>query len=309
MAVFFPARRPSVGLSFTPSAIRLAAVRRFPFRTPRIRSVKERPLPPGLLAPALDAPHIQDVDRFVKELSALMGRGRNRAVGVSLPDEAAALRLLSFEQLPSRAAERETLIRWRLQQDTTMPSTPRRLWYRIYPGHPLIHVLAAVPNEPAFAQYEQVWNATGLLPMSVGCETLLLFDSLRRAMTAGPDYGFVHCGETAVTVLAVRQWTPVFLRRKPAPPQHGAVMEDIVGTVQYCEDRFPRRQPAAAMPLYWVETHPAAEPQVSLEGGARCAGQAPVNVVPILDGFLPATAELPALTREFFTAAASVGAA
>src|SRR5829696_7629099 len=120
MASLFPGHRPSIGISFHSSAIRQVAVRRFPFRVPRIRWARERLLPSGVLVASADVPHITKAECVLGELKTLMRDVRDRTVAICLPDEIATMRLLSFESLPGPQPEKEALIRWRLGQETTI---------------------------------------------------------------------------------------------------------------------------------------------------------------------------------------------
>jgi hypothetical protein len=261
--------------------------------------------------PSPDGPHMTDPECVASELRALIRNQNERTVAVSLPDEVATMRVMSFEKLPGRRSEIEALIRWRLQQETTYRFEQHRLLYRLYPAQPLIHVLAVLINEIALAQYESICEAAQLLPMAVSCETLQLFDLLQGALMSGDEYFFVHRGSTVVTFIAVRERAPVFLRRKTIKSE-ADVVPDIIGTLQYFRHQYAGSSGSTTVPLYLVDTTaasvsdggPPAEPfSLTLSSLIRAAA---VDIIPVR---WPITGRVigPSLMPGFFPALACVG--
>ncbi|MBK5281962.1 MAG: hypothetical protein JJE16_07745, partial [Nitrospiraceae bacterium] len=112
----------------------MVALRRTPLCLPVVTRVLERPLSAGWLTPATAAPNIADMESLRQELRALTETVRDRAVAVSLPDDAATIGLFTFDALPEREQERQAVIRWRFQQDGNLRMGTERLVYRVYPG-------------------------------------------------------------------------------------------------------------------------------------------------------------------------------
>lgn len=256
ISTLFPVHRPSVGISLRASALSLVGLRRRPFCRAVVVCADTRALASGVLTPAATGSNMADGESLGRELRALAGPRRDRAVAVSLPDDSATIGLFSFETLPMQPAEREAIIRWRFQQEANLRVGNERLFYRSYPGESSVSVLAAVMDETVLAQYVSALVAANLLAVSIGFETLQLFDVFQGMMQPGPESYFVHHADGLLTCIALRDGRPLFMRKRRVSGQGERVREELIGTLQYFYDRFPRSNGSKSdcSPLYYVET-------------------------------------------------------
>ncbi|MGH7206076.1 MAG: hypothetical protein ACREI2_07700 [Nitrospiraceae bacterium] len=264
----FPVHRPTIGLSFSAQALSLVEVRRSWFRNPCVRRLSDRPLPPGLLRPSPSELNVTDVEALVGEVRALKESSRIRAVAVSLPDRCTQIALFEFETLPQQKADCEAVLRWRFQQDLNSSGGDMRLVYRAFrasgaaatpesQGAVAQRVLVAAIRQDILAQYEQVCEAAGLLPVSVGFTTLQLFDLWRPVMTRAAELFFARRTDDQFTFIAVRHGHPIFLRLKPVRPATANLSEELLGTLQFFEDQYPPQSEgsdARTAPLFLLDS-------------------------------------------------------
>ena len=81
------------------------------------------PLPAGAVTPSLTAANISDRDAVVRALSAACQSVGVKPARVALviPDVAAKVSLVRFEQTPARRDDLEQLIRWQVKKSTPFP--------------------------------------------------------------------------------------------------------------------------------------------------------------------------------------------
>ncbi len=269
----FPFRRPSIGLNIGARSLSLIEIRRDWGRGRQgagLRRCSERDLPDGLVRLSASAPNVSDVAALAREIRALWGGRRPVSVALTLPDLCTRIALFDFEALPSKTAERETLLRWRFQKDFTMPAANLRLSYQVFRTTPP-RVLAVGVRNNIVGQYEQACEEAGLLPVSVGLPSLRLFDLCRPAMQAALAAGvnelfFLHVAEGSFSFFALRDRCPIFLRTKLLHNGHSSdpstLADEVLATLQFYGDNYPLAQdglPAALRPLFVVGAPPSCE--------------------------------------------------
>jgi len=252
----FPVHRPSVGVSLRSCALRVVTCRHVPFAKPAIARAVERTLPPGTMKTSPGAPAIQDMEAVIRELRDAVGTKKDRAVALSLPDDVATIGLFGLDALPPDRKEREALLKWRLHQDARSTARAERLVYRLFQGERMVYALVAAVEQSVLDQYAALCGAVGRLPVSVGFETLQLFDAFRAAMTDHEEYFFVHMNGESLTLLAVRDGCPLFIRKRRMTAQAERIRDEVIGTLQYFDDHLPRPRTMqqAASPLFFLST-------------------------------------------------------
>ncbi len=268
----FPIRRPHIGLSISHRmvcAVEIGRDWRSGWRGLRLRQCRSRELSTELVRPSATEPNVSNVTALSDQLQALLDGRRSLSVALSLSDLCGRVALFDFETLPSKAAEREALLRWRFQQDLNVPAADVRLAYRVFRAGPTqFRVLAAVVRLDILDQYERACEEAGLWPVSVGMASFRLFDLCRpaiKAATRSDELFFAHTGEGCFSFVALRRGVPVFLRVKPVRNgTAGGVVtpaaqlgDELVATLQFYQDLYPVRgaegmEPAPARPLFLV---------------------------------------------------------
>jgi hypothetical protein len=268
MSFFFPVHRPRTGLSFTERGIALVELRRG-WHRPGIVRIHERTLPAGVLALSVSEPNVKDRDTLAKELRALVITSSERTLAVCLPDRVCHLAVFPFETVPSRARDRDPILRWRFQHEEHVTVGDARILHRVFPvqgampmppgrkleGQVTAFVLAMAIKRSVLDQYEQVCRQAGVLPISISCAALWLFDFYRPVMTQAAELFFVHQASDSMTFFAMRQGMPVFCRMKGQRREPADMMREIWSTVQFYDDLYPPGGTAAdscSVPLYMV---------------------------------------------------------
>jgi hypothetical protein len=190
-----------------------------------------------------------------QELRAFTAPLSDRAVAVTVPDECASIGVFSFDTLAGRHEERESVIRWRFQQEADVKLGGEQLVYRLFPGEKSVSVLAAAIHESVLKQYLALFDAARLLPVSIGFETFQVFDTFHESIEPGPERFFVHYNGQTLTLLALQHGRPVFLRKRRLTASGSHVHNELIATLQYFDDRFFRvRTEETAAKLYFVDT-------------------------------------------------------
>jgi len=160
-------------------------------------------LPPGLIQPSPVEPNITDPGALATRLRALtqpeahggsavhrlMAQARAqvpRPVALIVPDLCVRAVIFRLDNVPTRSAEREALIRWRLGQEQLFPlvgakvvSQPLSTNGKRSAGPQTI--LAVAIQEAVLHQYEAACESVGLAPMQVDVVSFRLFNLWARA--------------------------------------------------------------------------------------------------------------------------------
>lgn len=241
----YPIRRPTLGLQISSHTMTLVEVRRDWRRGGHgwhLKACRRIDLPEGVIRLSSTELNLLDVQAVTHQLKGLL-EGRRRCVAVSLPDHCARIALFDFDTLPQKPAEVEAILRWRFQNDLNLAVGKSRMQYRVFrtatgaakAEKPTVRILVAAVREEIVSQYEQLCEAAGVMPVSIGLSSLALIESCRPVMTSHPAEAlFLHATDDGFTFMAFRQSCPVFLRTKALP---GDQTEEILATLQYYADR------------------------------------------------------------------------
>jgi len=315
MLSMFPVHRPSFGIGVSARALSLVALRRLPFCRPAVTRVGERLLQDGWIKPSASSPNIVRMDALQQELRSLIESLSDHAVAISLPDESANIAVFTFDTVPNHQQERDTVIRWRFQQEAGLKVGREQLVYRLFPGVKTVSVLAAAINDEVLNQYFALFDSARLLPVSIGFETFQLFDAFRETMDAGPERFFVHYNGQSLTFLALVHGRPVFLRKRRIKYSSAQVRNELFGTLQYFDDRFPYAgQEAHASRLYFIETSPASDSERCFETRTTMTVPAVhhtrlIEVIPLTPEALPVNPGKMKISSALLPVAAGVGVA
>ncbi len=247
----FPVHRPTIGLSISAQRLTLVELRRswrLSRRNASLRRAVERDLPMGLVRPSATERNLPDVPALAQEVRALLGTTRSLPVALSLPDLCAQVGLFEFETLSQQAAEQANLLRWRFEHDLKVPTADARLVHRVFhlphktseseqKSSTPARVLAVAIRRDILAQYEQLCEQAGLLPVTVGITSLQLFDLCHSVMETTEELFFAHRSDDSFSFVAVRHGCPVFLRIKPLRQAQTDLIGELIGTLQFYDDQ------------------------------------------------------------------------
>lgn len=275
MGLWCPVHRPRMGLSLSDRGLALVEVRRG-WRGPSLVRVQERPLPAGVLTPAADEPNVKNREALLNELRAMLATTSERTVSLCIPDEVCHLALFPFETLPPRDRDREPILRYRFQHDehVTLPRDTHMM-QRVFPAQGFCmprsteqaderaitaYVLAVAIKQSILDEYRSVCEEAGLLPMTISCASLWLFDWCQPVLTQTQELFFASWTAKAFTFFAVRDGVPVFCRTKRSRRASVDVLGELQSTVQFYDDFFPPLGGATrsgAIPVHFIGERPS----------------------------------------------------
>jgi len=175
-------------------------------------AVARADIPGGALVPGLRAGNIADKTAVVaamrSALDAVAGRGgergggRMRDVTIIVPDSAARVLFLDFDQLPSKTAEALPVVRFRLKKLLPFDADDAVVSYQVMASEKgMVKLLAVAMPKAVLDEYESVVLAAGYLPGAVLPSTLAALGSLDEVETATL---VVNAGLGAVTTAIVQ---------------------------------------------------------------------------------------------------------
>lgn len=199
---------------------------------------------PGLVQPSATQMNISDAGELSRSLGKLRGTvGNGGRWGLLIPDAVARVNLLRFETLPSKTAEVEALLRWRIRESLGFPPEQARLAYQTTQRGPGgVELLAVAVKDDVAAQYEaalephQRDSASLILPV-----TLPLLALLPEPEPAGQLLTHVYSGCVTHAVIEgdqLRFWRSRLLAQHEADLQVEEVLSEAARAVASARDRL-----------------------------------------------------------------------
>ena len=197
-----PGARPPVAVELSPQGV-LAAASLGPGQAPVYAF---QPLAADALAPGIGEPNLRAPEAVVEAIRSAVGQvsPRARAVTLVVPDAVLRVFVLDFDDLPSRAAEAISILRFRLRKAVPFDVEQAGVSYQILTEDKAgCKVLVAVIPGAILQEYEAVVRQAGYEPgavLSTSLAALAVIDSaepvlaanlgaksLTTAITHGPD--------------------------------------------------------------------------------------------------------------------------
>jgi type IV pilus assembly protein PilM len=208
--------------------------------SPVIRAVASSTLPHGALVPSLAAANVLDRDavgRAIREAVEQVG-GRHRRVALAVPDTAAKVSILSFEQLPPNVRDLDQLIRLQLRKTMPFPVEQAQVaWSRGPETGAGATIVVAAMRRDIVEEYEAVCAAAGL---HAGTVDLATFNVVNLALLGSGLQGdtlLVHVTPGYASIAVVRDGGLIFFRTRPADAAE-PVPDVVHQTRMYYEDRL-----------------------------------------------------------------------
>ena len=199
-------------------------------------------LPPGAIAASLASHNIADRQAVTAAVRAVFGRLDTRVARVALiiPDVAAKVSLIRFDQVPARRDDLDHLVRWQVKKsvpfavdDACVSYTPSA---RGADGSGEFVVVLA--RRDIVEEYERVCADAGAYAGLVDLATFSVLN-LVLASTGAPasDWLVVHVRPEYTSIAIVRGPDVIFFRNRPAGEEES--LADLVHqTVMYYQDRL-----------------------------------------------------------------------
>jgi Tfp pilus assembly PilM family ATPase len=234
----FLAKRPAIGLEITSTALRLAAVSGKGAKA-SVLGTARAVVPPGMVSESYSAPNLDDpegLSRLLRDSLTGLGRPDIRRVALSLPDSVFRVQTLDFDTLPGKAADRERLIRWRLEKTAAFDTAGTVLRYEVLRGEDRgLTVLACVAKQSVLSQYEAALTALGLEPWSIGLSSLSTLNFYASYLTKqSPVAALAHISTDAFATVILENDGVRFYRYKEL--KRGGVDEVRARIIREIED-------------------------------------------------------------------------
>ncbi len=156
-----------------------------------LSGVSQSTLPEGAVLGGLKAGNLVDRTRVVAAIRealdsvAVRGGDRSRYLTIVVPDSAARVLLLDFDELPSKTIEALPVIRFRLKKLLPFDADSAAVSYQVMStDRGVYRVLAAAMPHEVLEEYESAVTAAGYLPGAVLPSTLASLAGLDEQETA-----------------------------------------------------------------------------------------------------------------------------
>jgi type IV pilus assembly protein PilM len=238
LSQLFTPPRPVVAIDI--SSTRVAALRLGGGRPAPVVAYASEPLPAGAVVPGLAALNIAEPAQVAAAVGrALDGVGRARHVALVVPDSAAKVSLVRFEQAPPRGRDLEAMLRWQVRKSVPFRVEDAQVTWA--EGQPLEgggrEFLVALARLDVIAQYETALTAAGAHAGIVDLASLNLVNLLLAGGEDRHDCLLVHLAADFVALIILRGGRVIFYRHRGSEGDES--LADLVHqTAMYHEDRL-----------------------------------------------------------------------
>jgi Tfp pilus assembly PilM family ATPase len=207
-----------------------------------VTAVASEGLPDGAVVPSANASNIVDrvaVERAVNRVLRKLP-GTPTRVGLVVPDSAAKVSLTSFEQVPTRLADLDQLVRWQARKTAPFRVEDAQVAYS--PGRSVEgggrEFVVSLMRRDIVEEYEAVCLGAG---GHAGVVDLASFSLVNGVLSAGSideaDWLLVHVAQGYSTIAVVRNSQLILFRNRPAEGD-GNLADLVHQTMMYYEDRL-----------------------------------------------------------------------
>ena len=207
---------------------------------PWIASHATEPLPDGALVPSLTAQNAHDRAAVVAALGRVLERtGRPRRIGLVVPDLVAKVSLVRFEQVPSRAADLDQLVRWQVRKTAPFAIEDAQVSYvpglRALDGQEFVVSLA---RRDVVKEYESLCAEAGAHAGIVDLSTFNVINAVvAAAAPSQADWLLVNVAPDYASIAILRGEHLIFFRNRSADTE-GTLADLVHQTAMYYEDRL-----------------------------------------------------------------------
>jgi len=206
-----------------------------------VQGYASEPLPAGAVVPSLTAHNIVDRPAVVAAMRAALDRlgSRPRRVALVIPDLAARVSLVRFDQVPARREDLDQLVRWQLKKSAPFPIDDACVTYsqgmRAAGGAEFI---VAMARRDIVAEYEGVCEEVGTYAGLVDLATLSVINLFAASPDVPPgDWLVVHMQPQYLSLAIMRGEYVIFYRSRPQG-EEDTVSDLVHQTAMYYQDRL-----------------------------------------------------------------------
>ena len=193
-------------------------------------------LQPGALAPSLTSHNVVDRAAIAQALRTACDRAghKPRRAALIIPDLAARVSLVRFDQVPSRRDDLDQLIRWQIRKSLPFPLEEASITHsagaRLESGREFIVVAA---RKDVVAEYDDAGIHAGLVDLA----TMAVANLYLAGGTPSGDWLIVHMRPEYTSIAIVRGSDLIFFRNQ-AESDAEPLADVVHQTVMYYQDRL-----------------------------------------------------------------------
>jgi len=199
-------------------------------------------LPAEALMPAatgVNIPNLGVVADALKRALERAGVKATRRAALIVPDSVARVSLLSFEQLPAKAADAEQVIRWQLKKATPYPIEEAQItWFPAHKTETATVLGAVAARKEVLAEYESVANMVGVHPGLVDLASLNVMNGVISANAASANDWLLITISPDATALAIGRGPDLMFYRHRSRLENEPLTALVHQTAMYHEDRL-----------------------------------------------------------------------
>src|SRR3954466_12344341 len=131
-----------------------------------IEIYSSRRLATGTLSPGLGSPNVLQAEALRQAITGVLGAvaGNSKDVIAIIPDAAARVLLLDFENLPDKPEEASAVIRFRVKKSLPFDVEHAALSYHVSASNGVLKVVAALSPRDVIQEYEAAFSDVGYAP-------------------------------------------------------------------------------------------------------------------------------------------------
>ena len=200
-------------------------------------------LPPGAVVPTLTSQNIVDRAAVTGAIRTVLGRLGSRPARVALiiPDLAAKVSLVRFEQLPSKREDLDQLVRWQVRKSAPFPIEDACVTYT--PGtrdtSSGAEFVVALARRDVIEEYESACGDAGVYAGLVDLTTFSVAN-LFLASDSAPtgDWLLVHMRPDYTSIAILRGQDVIFFRNRIEGDEEDPLADLVHQTAMYYQDRL-----------------------------------------------------------------------
>jgi Tfp pilus assembly PilM family ATPase len=233
---------PDAAIEIAPERVSGATI---PARGSSVQSHATEPLPPGAIVASLGAHNIVDATAVANAVRAVLGRldGRPNRVALIVPDVAAKVSLVRFEQVPARRDDLEQLVRWQVRKSAPFPIDDACVSYTkgITTSEGGAEFIVVLARRDVIEEYERACGAAGVYAGLVDLATFSALNFvLASAHVPSGDWLAVHMRPSYTSIAIVRGEDVIFFRNRPEGDDE-SLADMVHQTAMYYQDRLSGR--------------------------------------------------------------------
>jgi type IV pilus assembly protein PilM len=232
---------PDAAVEITPAWVSAATItsRR---GGPAIQSFTVEPLPERAVVASLGSPNVVDRAAVAASLSNAVSRLGSRPARVALiiPDVAARVSVVRFEQVPPRREDLDQLVRWQVRKAAPFPIDDASVSYspgaRSQDGSAEFIVVLA--RNDVIKGYEDACADVGLHAGLVDIASFAVVNlALASARSTEGDWLVVHTRPEYTSIAIVRSGDLIYFRNRPEDDEE-SLTDAVHQTAMYYQDRL-----------------------------------------------------------------------